>query len=275
MYSITRGAKIKSRGQITAMAEHNFRLRTQANIVKERTHLNRCLINRLGLGFKKSDELAEKLEKHYENLGAKKRKDSVLMLEFIATASPEFFEGKTAEYIDKWVDHQKKFFEKEFGDNLKLAVLHLDEKTPHIHFAISTENRKRAIYKNRHGQTEKEIVILDAKRWNPSFFKEFQTRFAENNVKFGLKRGNSGSKKVHTSPGEKIQSLEIKNKKLRDQILDFKPKIGATKKVLIELLTDMEKAIDILLTKDLNETEQVEVGKMARRYKKPKASPEM
>ena len=39
--NILRTEKVKSRGQITQAAEHNFRLRDQNNINKTRTHLNK------------------------------------------------------------------------------------------------------------------------------------------------------------------------------------------------------------------------------------------
>ena len=37
---------------------------------------------------------------------------------------------------------QVDFARKEFGKNLKLAVLHQDETTPHIHLVISTDITK-------------------------------------------------------------------------------------------------------------------------------------
>ena len=50
---------------------------------------------------------------------------------------------------------QVDFARKEFGKNLKLAVLHQDETTPHIHLVISTDITKVQKFKNRYGTCEK------------------------------------------------------------------------------------------------------------------------
>ena len=43
--------------------------------------------------------------------------------------------------VDEWAQKQLEFMKTEFGENVKVAVLHLDEKTPHLHFLLSTEKR--------------------------------------------------------------------------------------------------------------------------------------
>jgi Plasmid recombination enzyme len=88
---------------------------------------------------------------------------------------------------------------KEFGDQIKIAVLHLDEKTPHLHFMIGTELKSVKTTKNRYGATQKENWSLNAKRYDPDFLRGLHDRHAEHNKKFELKRGVKGSMRKHTS----------------------------------------------------------------------------
>ena len=83
----------------------------------------------------------------------------MLAQEFVVSASPEFFEGLTPDQVGLWADHQLKFMKNEFGDNLQIAVLHLDEKTPHLHFLLSCEEKSLKSYKNQKGSfSERNIV---------------------------------------------------------------------------------------------------------------------
>jgi len=87
-----------------------------------------------------------------------------------------------------------KFLEKQLGpDAIKFAVLHLDEKTPHIHLMISAEETKNLKYKNQYGTQERTVTSLNANRWNPTFWKKFVTAHAKANAPFGLKRPQEGS----------------------------------------------------------------------------------
>lgn len=196
-YNILRTEKVKSRSQITEAAMHNFRNREQHNIDGTQSHKNEILVNTLGVDTKKSSSLQEKLSAHYAALGIKEKKNNVLMMEFVVSASPEFFSGKSKEDIDKWAKHQVDFFKKEFGEQLKIAVLHLDEKTPHLHFMIGTEIKSVKRYKNQKGEFHKETWSLNADRYNPEFLRGLHDRHADHNKNFGLRRGVKGSMREH------------------------------------------------------------------------------
>lgn len=195
--NILRTEKVKSRAQITQAAEHNFRLRTQSNIDASRTHLNKILINTLDVDVTVANDLQNKLSDFYSNLGIKEKKDNVLMMEFVVSASPEFFTGKKMSQIEEWAKNQVDFFKNEFGDQVKIAVLHLDEKTPHLHFMIGTEVKSVKKYKNQKGECFKETWSLNAKRYNPEFLIGLHDRHAICNNKYKLKRGVRGSMRKH------------------------------------------------------------------------------
>lgn len=197
--NILRTQKVKSRGQITQAAEHNFRLREQNNIDGTRTPLNKILVNSLGVDTSRASDLQEKLSIYYAGLGVKERSDNVLMMEFVVSASPEFFEKKTPAQVEDWAKHQVEFFEKKFPGQVKIAVLHLDEKTPHLHFMIGTELESVKKYKNQKGEFFKKSWSLNAFRYNKQFLIDLHTEHAKHNEKFGLRRGVKGSMRNHTS----------------------------------------------------------------------------
>lgn len=197
-FNILRTGKIKEAINITQAIEHNLRLRSQGNINESKSHQNRILVNALGADLKNAGDFQKKLFSYYDGLGIKKRADNVPMLEFLVSASPDFFKKKSPKEVDEWASHQLEFFKLKFGEQVKLAVLHLDEKTPHIHFMVSTELKSVKKYKNQKGEFFKETCSLNAKRYNPVFLKDLHSAHASHNQIFGLVRGVSGSKAKHT-----------------------------------------------------------------------------
>lgn len=242
MYCITRIKKVNTRTNITQASEHNLRLRTQPNIDASKSHQNKVLLNSLDVDVSNASSLQEKLTAHYKQLGVKERKDNVLMLEFIATASPEFFKGKTAKQIEDWADHQLEFFKKEFGSQVKMAVVHQDESSPHLHIMLSTEQKSVKNYKNRYGESKKETWSLNAKRYDRQFLVDFQTRFATWNKKYGLRRGVKGSMRKHNPVKEfyKVvdKALSTDYSKVIEAAYDEVPSVlGATsKEKMIEIM---------------------------------------
>lgn len=131
-FVILRHAKIKNASKHAAIG-HNHRLGDESqkvNIDVSLGGLNRSL---MGAGALKrlNDLLPEKM-----------RKDAVVAIETVVSASPEFFDSiekdrtKLAQNpkFKKWVLDTQVWMKKEWGDNVVDAVLHMDESTPHIHF---------------------------------------------------------------------------------------------------------------------------------------------
>ncbi len=185
------------------MANHNLRTRLtvgdKARIDPKRHQLNRVLENPLKIDTSKGPDMLAKFKKHWADNDIAIKKDSVLVVDMVLTTSPEYWgddwnvNGRltpaTQKKLDEWMQVQMDFVKKHFGpDAVKFAVLHLDEKTPHIHVMLSPEETKVLKYKNQYGTQEKEIKSLNAKRWNPTFWKKFVTAYAKVNEKFGLKR---------------------------------------------------------------------------------------
>ena len=80
------------------------------------------------------DSYRKLIRKRIEEVGCRTRKDSVVMQDSICTASPEFFKGKTSRETEDFFRMAYKFYVKTFGEeNILSAVVHLDERTPHMH----------------------------------------------------------------------------------------------------------------------------------------------
>ncbi|MBR5182469.1 MAG: plasmid recombination protein [Clostridiales bacterium] len=80
------------------------------------------------------DHYRKLIQRRIEEAGCKTRKDSIVMQDSICTASPEFFKGKTSYDISFFFRRAYEFYAKAFGeDNIISAVVHMDEKTPHMH----------------------------------------------------------------------------------------------------------------------------------------------
>ena len=69
--------------------------------------------------------------------GCRVRKDSVTAVEVLITASPEFFEKKSRKEIQEFFAHAVEFMKsKQNPDTYISAVVHVDEKTPHMHLCF-------------------------------------------------------------------------------------------------------------------------------------------
>lgn len=80
------------------------------------------------------DSFRSLIKRRIEEVGCRTRKDSVVLQDSICTASPEFFKGKTSRETEDFFRTAYRFYCKTFGaDNIISAVVHLDERTPHMH----------------------------------------------------------------------------------------------------------------------------------------------
>ena len=89
--------------------------------------------------IRKTDNWNRAITERLEAEGVKERKNSVVLLDTIFTASPEFFETHTTEEAAEYFKDCLKFYINAFcqGDKTRIisAVIHLDETTSHLHVA--------------------------------------------------------------------------------------------------------------------------------------------
>jgi len=113
----------------------------------------------------------------------KTRKDSVRFVDTLITASPDFFKSKKREEVKKFFQTAVDFLSQKIGeDNIFAAVVHMDEKTPHMHLCftpITEDGRLSAkdIIGNRTQLT----------KWQDDFFAHMVKKFPD------IERGESAS----------------------------------------------------------------------------------
>lgn len=133
-YAILRVQKCKG-AEIGAMQYHNDRepgKHTNPDIDQSRTRMNRELCPHADY----EGEVQARIDAGYRGT-RKVRKDAVRLVEGIVTASPEFFEGASAEEVRDFFEDALGFCREEFGEsNLVHFTVHMDEETPHAHFGF-------------------------------------------------------------------------------------------------------------------------------------------
>lgn len=75
--------------------------------------------------------------KRIEEIGARRRKDSVVMQDCFIGATPEWIKVKSPPEQEQYFRHALTFFEEKIGkENIVSAVVHMDEETPHMHLCF-------------------------------------------------------------------------------------------------------------------------------------------
>ena len=176
-FAILRFAKYKG-PTISRIEAHNERTKefyaSNPDIKTELSKYNFHLV-------KPSDKYRAEADRLIRENGCKARKDSVRMVETLITASPEFFAGKKPGEIRDFFEHALEFLKtKQTEETLVSAVVHVDEKTPHMHLCfvpITADGRLSA----------KEIVGNKKKltQWQDEYWKHMVKKYPD------LERGES------------------------------------------------------------------------------------
>ena len=133
LYAILRFQKRKT-GGIACCDRHNERKKTEyksnPNIDLARTHLNYHLVAPKG---RYKDVCTDMIDR----AGCKVRSNSTLMVETLVTASPELLDRMTRQEQRRFFERAAEFLYGRIGkENVISAVVHMDEKTPHMHLSF-------------------------------------------------------------------------------------------------------------------------------------------
>ncbi len=178
-YAILRFAKYKG-PEIGNIEAHNERTKekyaSNPDIDPSRSHLNFHLLE-------SKKKYRKEAEDQIKEAGCRTRKDSIRLVEALITASPEFFQGKKQTEIKAFFQEALTFLqENQAPETFVSAVVHMDEKTPHMHasFVPLTEDKRLSA---------KEIVGNKKKltQWQDRFWEYMVKRFPD------LERGESAS----------------------------------------------------------------------------------
>ncbi len=178
-YGILRFKKYKGPA-ISPIEAHNERTKEQyasnPDIDTNRSRYNFHLVQPQGRYREEADRMIAAAH-------CRVRKDSVRVVEALVTASPEFFKDKNNREIRAYFVYALKFLEgRQHPDTFLSAVIHMDEKTPHLHLCfvpLTADGRLSAkeIIGNR-----KNLV-----KWQDEFWQHMVKQYPE------LERGESAS----------------------------------------------------------------------------------
>ena len=204
-YAILRFAKYKG-PEIGRIESHNERTKekyaSNPDIDTSRSHLNFHLV------FPERKYRAE-AEKQIAEAGCRTRSDSVRVVEVLVTASPEFFKGKKKAEVRAYFNEALDFMQKhQSKDTIISAVVHMDEKTPHMHlcFVPLTEDKRLSA---------KEIVGNKKKLtwWQDEFWKHMVGKYPD------LERGESASETGRTHIPPRLFKEAVHLNRMKDQIM--------------------------------------------------------
>lgn len=171
-----------------------------------------------------SQNFNEDITKIIKNSGARERKDSIVMLDTIYTASKEFFADKSPQEIKKFFNDCLAFHCMEYCQNDKNrvlnAVVHMDESTIHMHVASVPI------------LTDKSGPHLSAKRimGNREEYHRHQDMFyAAVGLEYGLERGD---------PEKHAKHLKTEEYDLTQKIKKSQQKISQNQKILNKIKLD-------------------------------------
>ena len=204
-YAILRFAKYKG-PEIGHIEAHNEREKekyaSNPDVDTARSHLNFHLVM-------PERKYRAEAEKQIAAAGCRTRSDSVRVVEALVTASPEFFNGKKRSEVRAYFTEALEFIKQNQNpDTIISAVVHMDEKTPHMHlcFVPLTEDKRLSA---------KEIVGNKKKLtwWQDEFWKHMVKKYPD------LERGESASETGRTHIPPRLLKEAVHLNRMKDQIM--------------------------------------------------------
>lgn len=254
-YAILRFQKAKS-GGLAGRDRHHERkkeeYKSNPDIEKERSSENYHLVEPTGT-------YKEMCDARIKKAGARTRKDSVMMVDTLLTASPEYFAKMNRNEQRQFFERAVAFmFEKVGKENVISAVVHMDEKNPHMHLCF--------VPLTADGHLSAKTILgnrADLSKWQDSYY-EYMTRYYPD-LNRGIPRAITGRKHIPSylfkqaaelSKGYGIlETLEnvnvfnvrsVKKETLQEmgQLLKCASSLAATTKETEEYIKSLEKEIE-------------------------------
>ena len=177
-YAILRTQKLKAPAAIWRSLKHSFREQPTPNADPARAAHNAHL---------GASNAAEAMAKVRERWPEKRRKDAVLCIEYLITASPEAMERLGPEGRHGYFKDALAWLRERHGAaNVVYSGLHRDETTPHLYAYVVP--------------LDESTGRLNARKWlgGPQALRDMQTDFAAKvGARHDLERGLEGSKAKH------------------------------------------------------------------------------
>lgn len=219
-YAIFRCKSINTLSDLSHIGSHNKRekesYKSNPDIRKEDSINNIELVKCNNKYREKFYEITKEYRKEHEEKMKTIRQDrykdfdqmvddskSCVADEMIFTSGPEFFKNMTKEEILKWANGCMEFVYNDLGytkEQVIHSVLHLDERTPHIHCVVVPLVKKfdKRVNKERYSISKRDYI----KDQNYLSILQDKYCFRLNNLGFKLERGEKGTKIKNLSLGQ-------------------------------------------------------------------------
>lgn len=239
-HAIMRFAKYQG-PTISRIEAHNERTKekyaSNPDIDTSRSKLNFHLVKPKG-------KYRTEADRQITDAGCRVRKDSVRIVETLFTASPEFFEGKKPKEIYEFFDYALEFMkQKQAVETFVSAVVHMDEKTPHMHLCfvpITADGRLSA----------KDIIGNKKKltQWQDAYWEHMVKKYPD------FERGESASLTGRTHIPPRLFKEAARLTRQKDKLMQLISELNAlnarTKsKEIAALLDDYIPGVEALMTK--------------------------
>lgn len=224
-YGIIRLAKTKA-GAVGMAQYHNDRepgYHSNQDIDPSRTRLNEEWVAHQDY----EKEIAARLEQ----VKRKVRKDAVVLVEGLVTASPQWFKDHTDNDAKAFFADAKTFVENYFGkDNLLHFTIHADESTLHVHFGVTPIKDGSLSWKKFFGNKN------DLTKFQDSFYEQVSK-------KYGMERGEVGNGARHYSVRDyksqelrkldrEIDAAKDRLESLQDQEIDAEQEVESLERTI-------------------------------------------
>ena len=204
-FAILRFAKYKG-PEISNIEAHNERTKEEyasnPDIDKSRSHLNFHLLE-------PERKYRAEAERQIKDAGCRTRSDSVRLVEALVTATPEFFKGKKKAEIKTYFQEALNFIrEHQDPKTIISAVVHMDEKTPHMHLSF--------VPLTKDGRLSAKEIVGNKKKltwWQDEFWKHMVKKYPD------LERGESASETGRTHIPPRLFKEAVHLNRLKEQIM--------------------------------------------------------
>ena len=224
-YAILRVKKLKTEVAILGSLRHTFREQPTPNADPDRLASNTLY---------GAESTAEAMKEFRSRLPEKVRKNAVLALEYLITASPEAMQGKSRSEQDSYLSDSLNWLKEKHGaENVFCGAVHRDEMTPHL-----------AVYvmpKDDAGKLNCRKFLGDR-----GALRQMQTDFADRvGKRHGLRRGIEGSKATHQTVSRFYSTIQngASETASKTWLGNIKPEAHEDVKNALEALLAREKAM--------------------------------
>lgn len=224
-YGICRVQKVKA-AAVGSMQYHNDRLpgeHSNPNIDHSKRGDNAEFIKHGSYRAEVNDRI-----ERFRKSDRKVRKDAVVLVEGVMTASPEFFEGKSRDEVMAFFRDGFDFMKSEVGEgNMVHFTVHMDESTPHAHFGFTPIKDGTLSWKNY-------FDGRDALRgWQDRFFEKVSKPW-------GLERGEKDTGRTHKDAAQMRRDAERELHEVQGQVDVKRTELDATNRDLAESTERLE-----------------------------------